>query len=266
VPTNKQRREAERRHLERQLRNRRMREARRRKMTLIISISLTIVLIAAIVVTTVLLSSGSTKKPKPAAHSKPPTTASSSASSSTAASACPTGAKPQPTAAGSGKAVSFHGVTVKGGTDLTKPPTVGSSAKKPPKKLLVKDLVVGKGKPATPSSTVSVKYDGVLYCDGTEFDGPAEHGDKAISFSLQGVVPGFTQGIGGTNGIKPMRVGGRRIIIMPAALGYGPSGQGTIPPNAPLVFVVDLTSVKTPQSSSQASSPPAPAPSASASS
>jgi peptidyl-prolyl cis-trans isomerase B (cyclophilin B) len=73
VPTNKQRREAERRHLERQLQNRRLREARRRKQTLIISIAMTIVLIAGIVVTVVALSSGSAKKPKkPAAGKKSP--------------------------------------------------------------------------------------------------------------------------------------------------------------------------------------------------
>ena len=139
--------------------------------------------------------------------------------------------------------MSFHGVTVKNATNLNENPSVGSTAKTPPSKLQVKDLVVGKGKAATPKSTVDVKYTGVLYCDGTEFDGPAEHGDKAISFSLTGVVPGFTQGIGGTTGIAPMKVGGRRIIIMPASLGYGASGQGSIPANAPLVFVVTLEKV-----------------------
>jgi peptidylprolyl isomerase len=241
VPTNKQRREAERRHLERQLANRRVREAQRRKATLIISVALTIVLIAAIVVTVVVLSSGSDKKNTASKTSKSPTATTT---------ACPGGSKPQKVAIGKGKAVSFNGVTVKGATDMNNAPTVGSTATKPPTKLLVKDLVVGKGAAVNPTSTVKVKYDGVLYCDGTEFDGPAEHGDKAISFSLQGVVPGFTQGIGGSGSIKPMKVGGRRIIIMPAALAYGPSGQGSIPPNAPLAFVVDLTAISTGKSSS----------------
>jgi FKBP-type peptidyl-prolyl cis-trans isomerase len=58
------------------------------------------------------------------------------------------------------------------------------------------------------------------------------------------VVPGFTQGIGGTGKVAPMRVGGRRIMILPAALGYGAQGSGPIPANAALVFVVDLKSVK----------------------
>jgi hypothetical protein len=249
VPTNKQRREAERRHLERQLQNRRVREARRRKQTLIISIAMTIVLIAGIVVTIVVLSSGSTPKKKNNAAKKTPTPV----STSPAASACPTaGSAPQKVAKGTGKLVSFNGVTVRGATDLSKPPTVGSTATKPPTKLVVKDLVVGKGKVVKPTDSVQVKYDGVFYCDGTEFDGPAEHGDKVVPFSLQKVVPGFTEGIGGTKGIAPMRIGGRRIIIMPSALAYGPQPNGNIPANSPLVFVVDLKGI---QSSSASSSP-----------
>jgi hypothetical protein len=239
VPTNKQRREAERRHLERQLQNRRVREARRRKQTLIISIVMTIVLIAGIVVTVVVLSSGNDKKPA-AGKTKKPTPV----STSPVASACPTGSAPQKVAKGTGKLVSFDGVTVRGATDLSKPPTVGSTGTKSPTRLAVKDLVVGKGKVAKPTDTVQVKYDGVLYCDGTEFDGPAEHGDKAVGFSLQRVVPGFTEGIGGTKGVAGMKVGGRRIIIMPSALGYGKTGSPpTIPANSPLVFIVDLKAV-----------------------
>lgn len=245
MPTNKQRREASRRHLERQLQERAAREAARKRTTLIASIVGTLVVIAGIIVVVVVATSGSSK-PKPAANKPSPSPTSSG--STAANSACPGGSKPVPTATGTGTAVTFDGVTVKGATDLAKPPSIGSTATKAPAAIEVKDLVVGKGKAATPTSTVDVKYTGVLYCDGTEFDGPAEHGDKAISFSLSGVVPGFTQGIGGitgADGIAPMKVGGRRIIIMPADLGYGanpPSGSG-IPANAPLVFVVDLEKV-----------------------
>jgi peptidylprolyl isomerase len=59
-------------------------------------------------------------------------------------------------------------------------------------------------------------------------------------------VAGFTQGIGGTTGVAPMKVGGRRIMILPPALGYGASGtpDGSIPPNTPIVFVVDLLNVQ----------------------
>lgn len=229
MPTNKQRRDASRRHLERQLQERAAREAARKRRTLIFSIVGTLIVIAGIGVVVVVATGGSSK---PAAKS-----AAKSAS-------CPGGAKPVPTATGSGTAITFDGVTVKGATDLGKSPSVGSSATKAPTTLQVKDLVVGTGAAATPSSTVDVKYTGVLYCDGSEFDGPAEHGDKAISFPLTNVVPGFTQGIGGNGTIAPMKVGGRRIIIVPAALGYGASPPDTdIPKNAPLVFVVDLEKV-----------------------
>ena len=233
MPTNKQRRDAARRHLERQLQNRAEREAARKRLTLIASIVGTVVVIAAVVVVIVVATGGNDKKP--AAASDSPT-----ATGSAGAGGCTPGAKPVPSATGAGTAVSFEGVTVKGATDLSKPPSVGSTGTSTPTTLQVKDLVVGKGAAATPTSSVSVKYTGVLYCDGTEFDGPAEHGDKTVDFSLTGVVPGFTQGIGGADGIAPMKVGGRRIIIMPAALGYGDQPNGNIPANSPLVFVVDL--------------------------
>jgi peptidylprolyl isomerase len=134
------------------------------------------------------------------------------------------------------------GVTVKGARDLGGAPQVTSKAAKPPAKLEVKDLVLGKGQAATPASTVTVQYVGVLYKNGTKFDSSWDRG-QAASFSLQQVVKGFTQGIGGASGIAPMKVGGRRIMILPAALGYGAQAQGSIPANSPLVFVVDLKKV-----------------------
>jgi peptidylprolyl isomerase len=102
--------------------------------------------------------------------------------------------------------------------------------------------VVGKGAPATPTSTVTVQYYGVLYKNGTYFDSSWKRGMPA-AFPLTNVVKGFTYGIGGTKGVAPMKVGGRRIIIVPSALGYGAQGSGAIPPNSPLVFIVDLTKV-----------------------
>jgi len=139
--------------------------------------------------------------------------------------------------------VVFNGVTVSGGSNLAAKPMVTSKGSGDPAKIQVKDLVVGAGPAASPQSTVSVQYVGVLYADGKQFDASWDNGGAPAQFSLQGVVPGFTQGIGGTDGVKPMKVGGRRIMILPSALGYGPSGNGPIPPNAPLVFVVDLTQV-----------------------
>lgn len=140
--------------------------------------------------------------------------------------------------------VSFDDVTVTGASTLSSKPTVAAKSSQVPTGLEVKDLVTGTGTAATPASTVTVQYVGVRYADGKQFDASWDHGG-AISFSLKQVVPGFTQGIGGAPGVAPMKIGGRRLMILPAALGYGATGtqDGSIPPNAPIVFVVDLVGV-----------------------
>ena len=245
MPTNKQRREAARRHLERQLQSRQAREARRRKQTLIISIVATIVLIGAIVGVIVATTGGSDKstKSKAGANSSTSSSASTSPSVSASSSAAAVGTPTSCKTLGKGKQASFAGVTVTNPRDLKHAPVVKSTSTTAPKALECMDLVAGKGKAATPTSTVSVQYSGVLYKNGTAFDSSWKNGGKPVQFSLTGVVPGFTQGIGGVGKVAPMKVGGRRIIIMPAALGYGAQAQGTIPANSPLVFIVDLTSV-----------------------
>jgi peptidylprolyl isomerase len=146
--------------------------------------------------------------------------------------------------AGGTASVSFDDVTVDGATDLASKPKVSSKSRATPTVLEVKDLVTGDGAVANPSATVTVQYVGVRYQDGEQFDASWDHGG-ATSFSLTGVVPGFTQGIGGNGQVAPMKVGGRRIMILPAALGYGKKGtpDGSIPPDTPLVFVVDLVGV-----------------------
>ncbi|MGN6371627.1 MAG: FKBP-type peptidyl-prolyl cis-trans isomerase [Solirubrobacteraceae bacterium] len=124
-------------------------------------------------------------------------------------------------------------------------PTSGPLASKPaialpkgaaPSKLVVKDLVKGTGAEAKLGQSVTVNYVGVLYNGGKEFDSSWKRGEPA-TFSLENgkLITGWTQGIPG------MHVGGRRELIVPAELAYGKQGQPpTIPPNAPLVFVVDL--------------------------
>lgn len=141
--------------------------------------------------------------------------------------------------------VSFSGVVLDRAADLTAKPRVLAKSATAPPTLRVKDVVTGTGTAATPNSVVTVQYVGVRYADGKQFDASWDHGGPT-SFSLQQVVPGFTQGIGGAPGAEPMKVGGRRIMILPAALGYGRTGSqdGSIPPNAPIVFVVDLIAVK----------------------
>jgi hypothetical protein len=231
VPTQKQRREAARRHLERQLQRRQERDAARKRFTMISSIIGTVVVVAVIVVFIVAVSSDDNKH-NASATSSPSTTASASAS--------PTPSTSYPPAKGA--SVKFQGVTVAGATDLGGVPSVTSKVSTTPTKLLFKDLVVGTGAAATATSTVTVQYVGVLYKDGTVFDSSWRTGSPS-QFPLTGVVAGFKQGIGGTTGIPAMKAGGRRIIILPPSLGYGAQASGPIPANSTLVFVVDLKTI-----------------------
>jgi peptidylprolyl isomerase len=227
VPTNKQKREAARRHLERQLQRRAERDAARKRFTMVASIVATLVLVTVVIVFVVAVSHDNSK---PSAKSSTPATPPPSSASTTASTHYP---------AAKGSTVSFSGVTITGAEDLSGYPTITSKNSVPATKLVVKDLVVGKGDAATPTSTVTVQYVGALYSDGTVFDSSWNRG-MPTNFPLTGVVPGFTQGIGGTTGIAPMKVGGRRVLIIPAALGYQNQQNGIIPPNSTLVFVVDL--------------------------
>ena len=240
MPSQKQRRDAARRHLERQLKARADREARRKRVTLITSIVGTLVLIAVIVIVVTVATGGSDKKKPNAGSSKSAKPATSTSAATTPCGQEQFATKPVHNAAG--KAVSFDGVTVKGATDLTGKPVVTAHNTKAAPKLVVKDLVVGKGTAATPSSCVTVQYDGVYFKNGKEFDSSWKRKTLA-QFSLTGVVPGFTQGIGGTTGVAPMKVGGRRLIVVPYTLGYGAAGGNGIPAKADLVFIVDLVKV-----------------------
>jgi FKBP-type peptidyl-prolyl cis-trans isomerase len=120
----------------------------------------------------------------------------------------------------------------------TKPKVVPPSGA-PPKKLIVKDLIKGTGPAAKPGSTVTVQYVGVLYKGGKQFDASWNDGSgKPVTLPLTGVIKGWQAGIPG------MKVGGRRELIIPASLGYGAQGSPPkIPPNAALVFVIDLHGV-----------------------
>ena len=122
---------------------------------------------------------------------------------------------------------------------LSKEPKIKPPKGAAPKKLVVKDLIKGTGKVAGTSSSVTVNYVGALYANGKIFDASwNRHQPFTAQLGPTGnVIKGWLQGIPG------MRVGGRRELIIPASLAYGASGSPpAIPPNAALVFVVDLLS------------------------
>lgn len=100
-----------------------------------------------------------------------------------------------------------------------------------------RDVAVGTGPAVVAGQTLSVHYTGWL-ADGTQFDSNAN--GAAFSFLL-----GAGQVIGGWDeGLLGVHVGSTRQLIIPPALGYGPSGYGPIPPNAILVFMVTIDSAQ----------------------
>ena len=114
-----------------------------------------------------------------------------------------------------------------------------------PSGLQYEDTVPGTGAEATAGTQVRVHYTGWLYdptaknSRGKKFDSSKDRGDP-FSFGLGGgqVIRGWDEGVQG------MKVGGTRVLTIPADLGYGERGAGgVIPPNAMLVFEVDLLSV-----------------------
>jgi peptidylprolyl isomerase len=131
----------------------------------------------------------------------------------------------------------------------TTPPASAMCASKPAantslkdadvKELKKEDIKVGTGAEAVSGKTVVVNYIGRLV-DGKQFDASCDRG-QPFDFVLGtgGVIQGWDQGVAG------MKIGGQRRLIIPSSLGYGENGAGAdIPPNAALIFDVELLEVR----------------------
>lgn len=111
-----------------------------------------------------------------------------------------------------------------------------AASTKLPSGLYYRDLEVGTGATAEAGQTVGVFYAGALI-DGKPFD--ATRGSPySFRLGVGKVIAGWDQGVAG------MKVGGKRQLIIPPELGYGAQGIGPIPPNAILVFTVELVGVQ----------------------
>lgn len=125
------------------------------------------------------------------------------------------------------------GVEVTGEPDQK--PVVAVPDAAPPAQLTYTDLVVGEGEEVPAGAEVTTHYVGVAWDSGEQFDSSWDRGEP-ISFPLSGVITGWQDGIPG------MRVGGRRLLVIPPKLAYGdqaPPGAN-FGPGATLVFVIDV--------------------------
>ena len=159
----------------------------------------------------------------------------SSSKDDTATSSTPTSSTSQATA----PAPDLSAPKVSNPTDLEHKPRIAKPTGSTPPTLVIKDLVIGKGRTAASGDTVTVQYVGVSFSNGKQFDASWGKG-QPFTFPLgQGqVIQGWDQGIVG------MKIGGRRELVIPPDLGYGATGQeGSILPNETLVFVVDLEKI-----------------------
>jgi peptidylprolyl isomerase len=121
---------------------------------------------------------------------------------------------------------------------LGKEPTIAAPTGAPPSTLEVHDVVAGTGATAAAGDELTVQYRGVFYANGTTFDASwTDNGPFQFLLGEQQVIPGWDEGLVG------VKVGGRRELVIPPSLAYGPSDYNGIPGGSTLVFVIDLLGV-----------------------
>jgi peptidylprolyl isomerase len=116
---------------------------------------------------------------------------------------------------------------------MTDKPEIDFPGGEPPTDLEQTDVVLGDGDEAAHGATVTVHYVGVEFHSGEEFDSSWGRGEP-IEFPLGQLIAGWQEGIPG------MRVGGRRQLVVPPHLAYGPAGGGHRLSGKTLIFVIDL--------------------------
>ncbi|MEU0395233.1 FKBP-type peptidyl-prolyl cis-trans isomerase [Streptomyces sp. NPDC006208] len=118
-----------------------------------------------------------------------------------------------------------------------KAPSITVPKKDAPTKLVSNYVIEGDGPAVKASDTLAVKYKGVVWKDGKEFDSSYSRGDAPVSFPLAQVIPGWQKGLEGK------KVGSRVLLVIPPDMAYGDQAQPKIPANSTLVFSVDILAV-----------------------
>jgi peptidylprolyl isomerase len=132
----------------------------------------------------------------------------------------------------SGSAAGLPVVTGNAGEAPTITPPTGAA----PTTLQTQDLIVGTGTEVLPTSTLTVHYTLMTWSNGSLVES-SWNGGQPATFPLSGVIAGWQEGLPGA------KAGGRRLLVIPADKGYGPTGSGPIGPNETLIFVVDIIAV-----------------------
>lgn len=114
-------------------------------------------------------------------------------------------------------------------------PVITAPTGTPPATMQTKDLIVGTGEVVLPTSTLTVHYVLMAWSTGKVVE--SSWSGAPATFPLSGVITGWQEGMPG------MKVGGRRLLVLPPDKGYGAAGGGPIGPNETLIFVVDVISI-----------------------
>jgi peptidylprolyl isomerase len=114
-------------------------------------------------------------------------------------------------------------------------PTISKPEGAAPAELTTKDIIVGTGKEVLPTSTLTVHYTLMAWSTGKIVE--SSWSGQPATFPLAGVVEGWQKGLPGA------KEGGRRLLILPPAMGYGAAGSGPIGPDETLIFSVDIIGV-----------------------